>query len=190
MRALLDAGRPVVAPAYGDRGTRPVAESFGELRVALAEVIDASPSGRLDIVGHSLGGYLALRLAHHFPAGTVGTVVGLGAAFRGIPYTGPDWYRRLIGVVSGPVLLEILRPEPWPAEVPAGTRVVSVYSRTDAVVPFRSSRLGEQISVPGIRHELLPQQTDLILRALGQRPHRLARPDPAGPGAAPASAAG
>lgn len=168
IRMLIDAHIPVLAPCYGRRATVPVEESLAELRGLL------TPLGPVDIVGHSLGAALGLRLAQDFP---VRTLVGLGAAFRGIPYRGPDWLRRAAGVVAGPSLAQLLCAEPWPVEVPAGTRVVSIHSTIDRVVPASSSELGEVIALPGIRHEHLPQVTHPVLAALGR-----------GPG--PASAAG
>lgn len=170
LTALMREGIPVAAPAYGDGGTARVDESFAQLKTAVQELLDASPTGRVDVVGHSLGGHLGLRLAHHYPPGTVRTLVGLGAAFRGVPYRGRPWLLRAAGAIAGPGVAEVLRPEPWEASAPAGTRVVSIVSSADRVVPVSSADVGELVRIDGVIHENLPQVTRPVLEALDWRP--------------------
>ncbi|AGF73391.1 alpha/beta fold hydrolase [Corynebacterium halotolerans] len=168
-RRLLDAGVPVAAPEYGRHGTVGLERSLAEITDGIGEVLGHSPTGRIDIVGHSLGGLMGLRLAHYLP-GKVRTLVGLGAAFRGLP---PARNRLLgwgIGTVMGVGARELMVPQPLDAVVPEGTRVVSIVSDADRVVPTDSSRLGELVEVHGVRHEHLPGLAAEITDALGWRP--------------------
>ena len=166
-RALIAAGIPVIAPEYGLRGTVPVERSLTELVDVLSPHLGSSRT--VDIVGHSLGGLLGLRLARQFP-GSVRTLVGVGAAFRGLPAPRNPVVRRGIGTVMGRGALDLLTPEPWAAEVPAGTRVVSIISDADRIVPRESSDLGEVVEVHGVRHEYLPSLAREISAALAWTP--------------------
>lgn len=166
-RALIAAGAPVIAPEYGLRGTVPVERSLTELVDVLSPHLGSSRT--VDIVGHSLGGLLGLRLAHEFP-GSVRTLVGVGAAFRGLPAPRNPVVRRGIGTVMGRGALDLLTREPWAAEVPAGTRVVSIISDADRIVPRESSDLGEVVEVHGVRHEYLPSLAREISAALAWTP--------------------
>ena len=163
-QALLDVGAPVVAPLYGQRGTVAVESSFHEL-------IDATSSlpSPVDIVGHSLGGYLGLRLAQEHP-GRVRTLVGVGACFRGLPLPPRRLVRHAIPLVMGRGAGDLMTADPFPAEVPAGTRVVSLVSDADVIVPAASASLGEVRPLHGVRHEHLPAQATAILDALDWRP--------------------
>ncbi|UPY36528.1 alpha/beta hydrolase [Sediminicoccus sp. KRV36] len=63
------APRPVIAmdmPGYD--GTRPALASFAALADAAVALLDARGIGSADVVGHSLGGMLALELALRHPA--------------------------------------------------------------------------------------------------------------------------
>ena len=160
--ALLELGAPVVAPLYGDRGTVAVERSFTEL----VDVASDLPTP-FDIVGHSLGGYLGLRLAHEFP---VRTLVGVGACFRGLPLPPRRAVRAAIPLVMGRGAGDLMTAEPFTAELPARTRVVSLVSDADTIVPAASSDLGEVRPLTGVRHEHLPAQADAILDALEWTP--------------------
>lgn len=170
IRALLVQGVPVLAPTYGNRGTGDIHASLRELR----ELLDArlpDPTGQFDIIGHSLGGRLGLELAHHHPT-RVRTLVGLGASYRGVPRRDTPGARLLnqaLGRVGGLAYRQLMVPVPLRAELPAHTRVVSLVSDRDTVVPPSSAELGEVHRLPGVRHEHLPQQTGAILRALAWR---------------------
>ncbi len=167
--ALLDADVPLLAPTYGRRGTIGLADSTAEVLSCVTAAVAHSPTGRVDIVGHSLGGLLGLRCAHALP-GAVRTLVGLGAVFRGLP-PGPNRLLRWgVGVVAGDGARELMVAEPFEATVPQDTRVVSLYSGVDRVVPAGSSRLGEVVELPGVRHEYLPGEAEAICRALAWRP--------------------
>lgn len=171
VRALADSGAPVLAPAYGNRGTGDIDDSLAEL----VDVLRAEVPGdvaRIDLVGHSLGGLLGLRLAHRFP-GRIRTLVGVGAAWRGVPLAPGRRgrvLRGLLGAVGGPAYRQLLLSTPLTAEVPEHTRVVSVVSDADRIVPSATARLGEVHKITGIHHEHLPQQTGPILNALQWRP--------------------
>ncbi len=169
VRRLLDDGVPVAAPGYGRRGTIGLDASLAEVTGGIDEIIAASPTGRIDVVGHSLGALMGLRLAHTRP-GKVRTLVGVGAVFRGLPPA----RNRLLGwgikVVMGVGARELMVPEPLDAVEPEGTRVVSLISAADRVVPSDSSRLGEVVEIPDVRHEHLPGRADEIVAALRWRP--------------------
>lgn len=171
IRSLVATGTPVMAPAYGNRGTGDIDRSLAELNALLqSQVPDTVP--RIDIVGHSLGALLGLRLAHLNP-GRVRTLVGIGAAWHGVPFA-PGRRGRLLraalGIVGGRAYRQLLLEEPLSAEIPSGTRVVSVVSDADRIVPPHAARLGEVHSLTGVAHEHLPQQTEAILTALDWRP--------------------
>lgn len=160
-RALVARRIPVVAPAYGRRGTVSLDDS-------LTELIDAlPPAAPLDIVGHSLGALLGLRIAHRFP-GKVRTLVGLGATFRGLPTPPNQLFSLSARAFLGRGATELMRP--IEATEPAGTRVVSIISDRDHYVPRSSSELGEIINVHGIRHEYLPGLADETIQALRWTP--------------------
>lgn len=171
IRSLVAAGTPVIAPAYGNRGTGDIDRSLAELDSLMqAQVPETVP--HIDIVGHSLGALLGLRLAHLHP-GRVRTLVGIGAAWHGVPLA-PGRRGRLLrsalGVVGGRAYRQLLLDTPLPTEVPAGTRVVSVVSDADRIVPPHAAQLGEVQPLTGVAHEHLPQQTEAILTALAWRP--------------------
>ena len=160
-RALVGLGAPVVAPLYGQRGTVTVEQSFEEL----IDVCRALPLP-VDIVGHSLGGLLGLRLAHECK---VRTLVGVGACFKGLPLPRRA-LRRAIPLVMGRGAGDLMTATPFDAAVPEGTRVVSLISDADTIVPAWSSELGEVRRLHGVRHEHLPGQADAILDALEWTP--------------------
>lgn len=169
IRALVDGGTPVLAPAYGNRGTGDIHDSLEHLTRLLA---DTAPPGRIDIVGHSSGGLLGLRLAHRFP-GRIRTLVGVGAAYRGVPLRQDRrglLLRTALGVIGGPAYHQMMVKSLLPVALPAKTRVVSVVSDLDRIVPPESAELGEVHRITGIRHEHLPQQREAILAALDWRP--------------------
>ena len=116
-RGLLELGIPLAAPLYGLRGTVPLERSFGELADVAGDIL--ATRERIDIVGHSLGGHLGLRLAHEFPGG-VRTLVGVGAAFRGLPLPPNPVVRRGVGLVMGRGADDLMTAVPFAAAVPAG----------------------------------------------------------------------
>lgn len=166
-RALLELGAPVVAPLYGQRGTVRLERSFAELLGFTGDILAGAE--RIDIVGHSLGGHLGLRLAHEFP-GRVRTLVGVGAAFRGLPLPPNPVVRHGVSLVMGRGAGDLLTRVPFEAIVPEGTRVVSLISEVDRVVPAYSSEIGLVRRLPATRHEHLPGMAEDIIDALGWRP--------------------
>lgn len=167
VHGLLALGAPVVAPLYGRRGTVRIEQSFAELVEFTGAVL--AERERIDIVGHSLGGHLGLRLAQEFP-GRVRTLVGLGAAFRGLPLPPNLVVRHGVTIVMGRGAGDLMTRVPFEAVVPEGTRVVSLISDTDWFVPAASSEIGEIHRLHGTRHEHLPGLADAILTALEWRP--------------------
>lgn len=159
-RLLARRGVSFFAPAFGERGTGDVGASLLEL----LRVVDAHPADQIDIVGHSLGGLLGLQIAQARP-GRVRTLVGLGACYRGVPRR--PRFPRLTRKLLGSAYVQLTEVARFSDAVPEGTRVVSIVSDADAVVPASSSRLGEVVSVRGVRHERLPQLGAAIVQALG-----------------------
>lgn len=155
--ALVKRRRPFYAPAYGEHGTASLDNSLQELLA----YFDALNIDKVDIVGHSAGGLLGLRLAQARPDKVRG-LIGLGAAFRGVPRKMP--LRPVVRMVGGEALLQITKE--LPAEIPHGVRVISVISDADRIVPPASSELGRLVWIRGVRHEDLPRETTVILRQL------------------------
>lgn len=152
-KALHDAGRRAIGIEYNLRGTGSVADSITEV----ADYLERFPS--FDVVGHSLGGLVGLGLAHRFGS-RVSTLVGVGACWRGVPNTRLN---RLSSVLGAGYRDATIAREP---QLPIETRVVSVVSDTDRIVPVASASLGEVIMVHGVLHGHLGNQADAILRAL------------------------
>lgn len=169
VRLLIEQEVPLVAPLYGLRATVSLSHSFDELVGIFSHHLKRSPSGQVDIIGHSLGGLMGLQLAHHFPGG-VRTLVGVGATFRGLPPLKNIAIRHGIHMFMGRGAIELMVKTPLSAEIPAGTRVVSIISDADRIVPRSSSELGEIIQVKGIRHEYLPSLARDITQALDWTP--------------------
>ncbi|MFC6318076.1 alpha/beta hydrolase [Corynebacterium gerontici] len=175
-RALANRGRPFFAPKYGEHGTNSLEDSTRELS-AYMRSLQGLGVQQLDIVGHSAGGLLGLRLAHMHPT-LVRGLVGLGAAFKGVPRSLPlnkvsrPLLSPVVRFVAGQVFVDIT--EALPASVPEGLELISVYSTADLIVPAASSQLGHTIELKGVRHEELPRQTLPILEALEQITQRYA----------------
>ncbi|AFM08040.3 alpha/beta fold hydrolase [Corynebacterium pseudotuberculosis] len=157
---LVEQGRPFFAPAYGKHGTASLDSSLQELLVYVDALISRGVR-QVDIVGHSAGGLLALRIAHARP-GFVRKLVGLGAAFHGVPKN--LRFKPVVKWIGGQALLQLTQK--IPAELPKDVELISVFSTSDFVVPAQSSKLGELVEIHGVRHEDLPRQADIILDAL------------------------
>lgn len=170
LRLLSDrADRTVIAPAYGRRGTERLERSLAEVQASARRLVEVSPDGRIDVVGHSLGGLLGLLLARRLP---VARLIGLGACFRGCPPRFP----RLMGSLVGPVYPQIMRPLEIPP--PPDTRIVSFVSPLDTIVPPRYADLSgypeaqvEVVAAPGVLHYQFPGATaqEVFTRLTGRR---------------------
>ncbi|GGG80446.1 lipase family alpha/beta hydrolase [Corynebacterium pelargi] len=167
-RALANRGRAFFAPRYGSHGTDSLDTSLGQLNSYMAK-LQAQGIQQVDIVGHSAGGLLGLRLAQQHPTMVRG-LIGLGAAFKGVPRTLPfnrlsrPMLSPLVRFVAGQVFVDITQQ--LPAAAPEGVQLISIYSTADRIVPAASSKLGHTIELDGVRHEELPRQTVPILEAL------------------------
>ncbi|WP_179129631.1 esterase/lipase family protein [Corynebacterium pacaense] len=171
--ALNGYGVPALALTYGRRATRDLDECLRELEQRLLPLMEGGR--RIDIVGHSLGGLMALRLARVLPPGSITTIVGLGAAWRGTPWTRHRLLRRHI---LGESFVQVQTRTPFPDDIPPDVEIVSIVSDADSVVPAWSSRLGRVIEVHGVRHNALPRRIPEILRALGLVSGSPVRPGP------------
>lgn len=163
--ALRARGVSVHGLHYGRRGTDPLSPSVVEIERHLRHLlIDAPPAARLTIVGHSLGGLLALRVARREEmTGRIERIIGLGAAWRGTPARPTSWRDRVTEVVLGRSFLEVRTDVPFDDSLPEGVEVISVVSDTDRVVPDWSSRLGEIVEVSGVAHNRLPHLVRVIV---------------------------
>ena len=94
VRGLSDAYRifAVDLPGHGGRAADPF--TFAAASQVLADLIEREASGRALVVGASLGGYVAIDLAHHFPDRVAGLVLaGASRNFMGAL----GLYLRLVG---------------------------------------------------------------------------------------------
>lgn len=151
--ALAERGRRVIGFEYGDRGTADLDVSAREVTQFLAQF------ELVDVIGHSLGGLMALRAAHTL--GNVRTLIGLGASWRGVP---PTRFPQLLEWIAGPAFRQL--QQRFEARVPEGTTVVSIVSDSDTVVPAWSSTLGKVITVSGVHHAHIPNQVETIIAQL------------------------
>jgi len=125
---------------FNSRGIPYLARQIGD---RLERMLERGDFGDLHVIGHSKGGlvgrYLVARLGWHR---LVRTLITLGTPHQGTPTAMLGLFT---GVVSRSVwqmlphsgLLAELHEHP----VPAGTWLVSVYSRTDLICPARYSEL-------------------------------------------------
>jgi len=158
--------------------TRGIPHISRRIAMRLERMLERGDFGRLHVIGHSKGGlvgrYLVARLGWHR---RVSTLLTLGTPHHGTPTAVVGLFT---GVVSRSVwqmlphssLLEDLHEHP----LPDTTRLVSVYSRSDVVCPYRYSELSSadgadvhNVVVNGLGHmELVddPWVYGLILRQL------------------------
>ncbi|MBI9001092.1 alpha/beta hydrolase [Corynebacterium sp. CCM 9185] len=178
---LKDEGRRVIGVEFGHRGTDRLELCLLDIVTALERELE--PGQRFDIVGHSLGGLMGLRLAH-LPgfAGRVRTLVGLGACFRGQPVAWNPLVRALVTAVTGPSLVQLMCDAKIDAPIPEGVRVISIISDNDRVVDPSSSRIGEVRWVEGTSHALLTKHAEEVAQALSDgadEPHEIPAPEDA-----------
>ena len=112
--ALYDAGFIVHVPAFGHRGTAPLATSVHEVADIAAHILERSTtdaSERLNIVGHSQGGAIAFDLlSDPRLAGRIDTVVSISGTVHG-----SSWPRQLRWIFMG---------RRWIARILAGQAMV------------------------------------------------------------------
>jgi triacylglycerol lipase len=169
---------------FNTRGIPHIAKRIGS---RLERMLERGDFGQLHVIGHSKGGlvgrYLVSRLGWHR---SVSTLITLGTPHHGTPTAALGL---VTGVVSRSVwqmlphssLLQEIHDHPLPEK----TRLVSIYSRSDVVCPFRYSELSSSdgadvhnVVINGLGHmELVddPWVYGLILRQL--------RPEEGGEGA-------
>jgi lipase len=85
--------RPVLAPdlrGRGDSGDLPGPYGMAAHAAACVAVLDAFGVGRADVVGHSMGGFVASVLAHRYPARVARLVLVDGGAPLPPPHGGPE----------------------------------------------------------------------------------------------------
>ena len=169
-RAVQAAGIPSVGVDYARRGLADLGHGEQQLAEAVRDVLRHVPV--VDLVGHSLGGYMAFRLAARPEfAGRIRSIVGLGAAFKGMPVTGTRLQRRVIRWLVGPSFDQLIFEVPPSPDkhIHPDLMVVSVVSDADTVVPRSSSNvedIGRVVHVDGVEHGKMTDLVAHILEAL------------------------
>ncbi|MBN9645057.1 lipase family alpha/beta hydrolase [Corynebacterium mendelii] len=164
-RRLNNDGRRSIGIEYGHRGTDPLEVCLLDIVTQLDKLLE--PRQRIDVVGHSLGGLMALRLAH-LPqfTGRIRTIVGLGGCFKGQPVTMNPLLRTAVNVLVGPSLTQLMCESELSATIPAGVRLISIVSDADTIVPRSRSLVGELRTVHGVSHAWLTTLADEVSQAL------------------------
>lgn len=138
---------------------RNLEQTARDLTQKVKEITDAREEA-ISLVGHSMGGLIATRVAQEYPAG-VKKVVALGTPFHGtyVAYLETP-FRPVLAIPSvqqmlpGSDFLKELRERGFPASV----QFVSIYSRDDLIVrPWKSSQLPEaentsKVQLSGVGH--------------------------------------
>ena len=125
------------------------------------------PSERFDIVGHSQGGLLGLRLAHlpEFQP-RIRRIVGLGASFKGINVNYPAWLDPIAAAIGGPAAPYLRGKGFHEATIPDGVEVVSIVSTADRIVRPDNATLGHLITIDGVPHSRMPELAEPVIKAL------------------------
>lgn len=165
-QALQARGIPVTGVDYAHRGTGDLLAGVREIKSHLLPLLDEA--GKVDLIGHSLGGMMALHVAQD-PRFTphIRQIVGLGACFLGMPQQFPGWLRPAVQKLFGPAYVQLEKPgyHPLP-QIPQGVRLTSIISTADHVVPASRSRLGRIVTLSQISHGRLPEAVAPIIKAL------------------------
>ena len=128
---LRNDGREALAINYPSMRMEPDAK-VAAVGAALRELARTSPDGRVDVVGHSLGGVL-VRAAAQDPEvrSIIGNVVTLGSPHHGTPLAYLGRRNGLLHLRPGSIFLAKLASEDRLAEI---TNVTTVASPFDAIV--------------------------------------------------------
>jgi triacylglycerol lipase len=181
-RALHADGRTVVSFDYP-----PWASSVDELADRLAEtvadVLAATGSGRVHLVGHSLGGVIiALALTRDRLADHVDLVVTIGSPFGGSPWAGMLPLAPLLRAVRpGSALLRRLAAAPTQARV----RWLAFAATHDPIVPAHravpANRQATRVMIDAAGHSGLLLHPEVIARILAATAFREKAADLAAP---------
>ena len=133
----------------------------------IADFARTIPSERFDIVGHSQGGLLGLRLAHlsEFQP-RIRRIVGLGASFKGINVNYPAWLDPIAAAIGGPAAPYLRGKGFHEATIPDGVEVVSIVSTADRIVRPDNATLGHVITIDGVPHSRMPELAGPVIKAL------------------------
>ena len=162
-RALQQRGTPALGFEFGHRGTDRLDDSLNQI----ADFARTIPSERFDIVGHSQGGLLGLRLAHlpEFQP-RIRRIVGLGASFKGININYPAWLDPIAAAIGGPAAPYLRGKGFHEATIPDGVEVVSIVSTADRIVRPDNATLGHLITIDGVPHSRMPELAEPVIKAL------------------------
>ena len=165
-RALQQRGTPALGFEFGHRGTDRLDDSLNQI----AHFARTIPSERFDIVGHSQGGLLGLRLAHlpEFQP-RIRRIVGLGASFKGINVNYPAWLDPIAAAIGGPAAPYLRGKGFHEATIPDGVEVVSIVSTADRIVRPDNATLGHVITIDGVPHSRMPELAGPVIKALDMK---------------------
>jgi pimeloyl-ACP methyl ester carboxylesterase len=145
-------------PGFG--GSDPLAGPFSldDASAAIVDVLDALGARSVDLVGHSMGGFLALHLAATFPGRLRSLSVVCGA------------YATIVDVVNAPVRTLVRRPAT--SAIYLGLTLLSRLGRAGDLLVRGAARTGLlRLSMPGVAaHPFRVRQSLLRAIADGNRP--------------------
>jgi len=179
-RRLVDDGHVVVSFNIGTINTRDIRRSAFLIHRKIERVLAQTPSKKIDIIGHSMGGLIGLyyikKLGGHARVRRlimIGTPVhGTWVALAGVATLGL-WSTSSWQLLPRSRFLDELQQGP----IPPGTEVFTVAAARDWVVPLKRARMkgATQLTVP-LGHSSLVVSDDVysrlkqILRAPDRRP--------------------
>ncbi|PRQ11499.1 hypothetical protein C1Y63_05705 [Corynebacterium sp. 13CS0277] len=166
-RAVQEAGVPAIGVEYASRGVGDLRRGLVEITRQLRAIL--ATCDKVDLVGHSMGGFMGLQAASQEEFfGRIGTVVGLGAPFKGHPIEGTVLTRFAVRHLFGPAHDQLYAHEHQPRAVPEGLRVVSIISDNDQIVDREVAEFGDVVEVSDVPHSLLGSLVEEPLVALGR----------------------
>lgn len=133
-------------PGWGEstKGSRPEQFSIEAVAGAVAEVLDGLGYRRWNLVGHSMGGFLALHLAAAWPERTA-SVAAISATTFGVARAARRPVRRLAGFPAFVGMLLVMRT--MAALGPAGSGLVRAVGGTPVMGPLMSPFFADPSSV-------------------------------------------
>ena len=139
---LLAAGYRVLAPDLPGHGlgATDVIFTFGGITDMISRLLRESGAGRVLVVGHSMGGSIALTLARRYPDQVLGLVLmATRSRWGGIP---PTWLLGLAGAAAGVMAKPLLR---WGARGISGNDAKTNRWIQDELIPTSMNHLAQAL---------------------------------------------